>query len=102
MQEQIIAYLQSLSLGEWAGIGLLGVVAFRQRALIGQALSWVKLKFSSADEKETDEEDLDFGPADAFAAAQLLIFYFEEVGCEQGVEAARSAGQCLFHKPSEH
>jgi hypothetical protein len=49
------------------------------------------------------DEDLDnITRADAYIAAENLITYYSEMvpesaSCQEGLEAAKKAGQCLFH-----
>jgi hypothetical protein len=81
----------------------IGLILFKDNPIIVKILEFLKIKKPepivspaiAVDDEEDDTPDRD----DAFVAANVLTEYFENMGdeCKEGLEAAKKAGQCLFH-----
>lgn len=92
--EQVIEFVKSMSLSQWAGVALLAAAAWFGRGHIASAFSYVRGQV--APPKPDDSAD------EAFHAVNTLIAHFERTKCTAGLAAAREAGKHLFDQPGEH
>jgi O-methyltransferase involved in polyketide biosynthesis len=95
---QIITLLQSLEVTQWAGVALLGLLAYLNR----DAVKPLVVKLQKAFAKGTGATDAKPDRStEAFEAVKVLLAHFEATKCEAGAKAAREAGSHLFDKPGE-
>jgi hypothetical protein len=83
------------------GILVIGIalIVFKDNPIIVKVLEFLKVKTSTpkpnilpVEEEKIPDRD------DAFVASNVLVEYFEtQPECKEGLEAAKKAGQCLFH-----
>lgn len=76
----------------------IGLIVFKDNPIIVKILEFLKIK-NPTPQPIALEEEIPPDREDAFVASNILVEYFESQGekCKDGVEAAKKAGQCLFH-----
>jgi hypothetical protein len=92
---QIIPLLQSLEVTQWAGVALLALLGWLNRDAVQPLV--VKLRGVFAKDAGTTEPEL--SAAQAFAAAELLVRYYEKRSCLEGSRAAKAAAAHLLDCP---
>lgn len=94
---QIIPLLQSLEVTQWAGIALLGLLAYLNRDAVKPLLAKLRGVVTTATGTDAKPDR----STEAFEAVKVLLAHFEATKCEAGAKAAREAGSHLFDKPGE-
>jgi hypothetical protein len=91
--DQILNFLQT-PLGQIAVVIVVALLFGKNPDLLSKILEILQIKKPKvqATENLPDRDD-------AFVAANILTVYYENKGeqCKEGLEAAKKAGQCLFH-----
>jgi len=99
MWDQVLSLLQNLSLTQWAGVGVLALLAYRNWDMLAGGVSWVTGLAKKAVATTTTTTPTD--RKHAITAYDDCIVYLQSIGCDDGVEHLKKGLQHFYYQKEE-